>query len=524
VSTIAIRIRSLQSPSVRDLWLRDLTRQGYGVQGIGAFGPMVPTPMSGSAMIQHNTLPDLQGGNPTEMEFYHVPKLTQGSVPFADANGVLAEDNPNLFWDDAANRLGIRTDAPGYPLHVAGDIAAGVDGVTAGTFYAFSVTAGQFATLSWNMLTFRRPSNNYIQVIPAAGLAGNVEFRLKDVWDVVQRALLLTSTPQALFADGVVGAPAASFITETTMGMYRIALNQLGLAAGGVLALTLTNTPQALLRDGTAALPGLAFGSETALGIGRAGAGTGGLAVGGAYAAYWTATAFRPVLDNVLTLGIVDVGFQALHLTNAAHSPAAEGEARINTGSNAFEHRIGTVVHRNGLCIYSGSPVTDTVVSAVDRTLDSFTIPAAYWKVGKRITIVAPILLERETPANWVQAKLYIGTTQVLYKRITVPGAPGWISAHVDLEMSFVVGAIAGAGITLYPTRNIRSYNCQSHAVYDDINNPVTPILEMIPMEPDTPGIAIATNAAKAIVVKYACNDATSVVHVYLQGLTIYAT
>ncbi|HEX9742989.1 MAG TPA: hypothetical protein VGA17_09385, partial [Nitrospiraceae bacterium] len=48
--------------------------------------------------------------------------LTQGSVPFADANGALAQDNANLFWDDATDRLGIGTNNPNVSLEVAGNI------------------------------------------------------------------------------------------------------------------------------------------------------------------------------------------------------------------------------------------------------------------------------------------------------------------------------------------------------------------------------------------------------------------
>lgn len=42
--------------------------------------------------------------------WYGAP-LTTGSVLFADANGFLAQDNANLFWDDANNRLRIGTNA-----------------------------------------------------------------------------------------------------------------------------------------------------------------------------------------------------------------------------------------------------------------------------------------------------------------------------------------------------------------------------------------------------------------------------
>jgi hypothetical protein len=45
--------------------------------------------------------------------------FTNGSVIFA-SGGTLAQDNANLFWDDANNRLGIGTNSPSYPLHLAG--------------------------------------------------------------------------------------------------------------------------------------------------------------------------------------------------------------------------------------------------------------------------------------------------------------------------------------------------------------------------------------------------------------------
>ena len=61
-----------------------------------------------------------------------VSQFTQGSVVFADANGRLAQDNSNLFWDDTANELGILTNTPGAPLHVNGNSILGgtVTGVT----------------------------------------------------------------------------------------------------------------------------------------------------------------------------------------------------------------------------------------------------------------------------------------------------------------------------------------------------------------------------------------------------------
>ena len=44
--------------------------------------------------------------------------LTEGSVVFAGASGLLSEDNANFFWDDANDRLGIGTAAPARGLDV----------------------------------------------------------------------------------------------------------------------------------------------------------------------------------------------------------------------------------------------------------------------------------------------------------------------------------------------------------------------------------------------------------------------
>ena len=48
---------------------------------------------------------------------------TDGSVLFAGAAGVLAQDNSNFFWDDANDRLGIGTASPAFSLDINGGIA-----------------------------------------------------------------------------------------------------------------------------------------------------------------------------------------------------------------------------------------------------------------------------------------------------------------------------------------------------------------------------------------------------------------
>jgi len=47
-----------------------------------------------------------------------VPSFTSGSVLFAGANGLVNQDNANLFWNDTNNRLGIGTATPNAQLNV----------------------------------------------------------------------------------------------------------------------------------------------------------------------------------------------------------------------------------------------------------------------------------------------------------------------------------------------------------------------------------------------------------------------
>jgi hypothetical protein len=87
------------------------------------------------------TLPVANGGTGTSTAF------TTGSVVFAGASGIYTQDNANLFWDDANNRLGIGTTSPSYKLDVqasTGIVACTAStGTNASTFRAIN-TGGTF--------------------------------------------------------------------------------------------------------------------------------------------------------------------------------------------------------------------------------------------------------------------------------------------------------------------------------------------------------------------------------------------
>jgi|GEM_PF-6325233 len=64
----------------------------------------------------------------------YLSPMAQGSILFAGANGLISQNNANLFWDNTNNRLGIGTSSPYAKLSVVG-------GVVAESFHATSTTA-----------------------------------------------------------------------------------------------------------------------------------------------------------------------------------------------------------------------------------------------------------------------------------------------------------------------------------------------------------------------------------------------
>ena len=73
---------------------------------------LTPSTASFGAVSLAGTLVPANGGTGTATAF------TAGSVVFAGASGVYAQDNASLFFDDTNNRLGIGTSSPAYKLDI----------------------------------------------------------------------------------------------------------------------------------------------------------------------------------------------------------------------------------------------------------------------------------------------------------------------------------------------------------------------------------------------------------------------
>ena len=79
-----------------------------------------------------------------------ITSATAGSILFAGASGVLAQDNSNFFWDDTNNRLGIGTTTPSGMLSVGSHSEFQVDSTgaitTTGITSSGSITFSGFST------------------------------------------------------------------------------------------------------------------------------------------------------------------------------------------------------------------------------------------------------------------------------------------------------------------------------------------------------------------------------------------
>ena len=69
-----------------------------------------------------------------------ISDFTPGSVVFAGPGGLLSEDNPNFFWDDTNNRLGLGIAAPLEQLHMTGNLRMPATTATTGIIYSDAST------------------------------------------------------------------------------------------------------------------------------------------------------------------------------------------------------------------------------------------------------------------------------------------------------------------------------------------------------------------------------------------------
>jgi hypothetical protein len=149
------------------------TLTGTAVTSI-SFGTtgLTPSTATQGAVTVAGTLGVANGGTGTATAF------TAGSVVFAGASGVYSQDNANLFWDNANDRLGIGTSSPAAKLQVVGNMqVVGTSGVASTTLisaisglsngYEIVQSAANALTYNW-----RKGDNTVAMTLDSAGNVG----------------------------------------------------------------------------------------------------------------------------------------------------------------------------------------------------------------------------------------------------------------------------------------------------------------------------------------------------------------
>ena len=132
---------------------------------------------------------------------------TEGSVLFAGASGVLAQDNANFFWDDTNNRLGIGTTIPSNDLHLyqTTNVATAIRVENPNTGTSNSLNLNLFSDTTAGYLQFQKRSSTHT----ANGIA------------VANTGLLYNSKGNLIIAT----ADATSWIRFATNGITTADLN-----------------------------------------------------------------------------------------------------------------------------------------------------------------------------------------------------------------------------------------------------------------------------------------------------------
>jgi hypothetical protein len=124
-------------------------------------------PVTGTGTLTlAGTLAVANGGTGTATAF------TAGSVVFAGASGVYTQDNANLFWDNANDRLGIGTATPTQLLHVRQD----QNGTTAALIQNRNGSGTPVSAVQFISGAFDLSDNRYAMISSAGGSNTTLQF------------------------------------------------------------------------------------------------------------------------------------------------------------------------------------------------------------------------------------------------------------------------------------------------------------------------------------------------------------
>jgi hypothetical protein len=199
---------SLYINSSGNVGIGTTTPTSFKLEVAGSVGPSVDNTYDlGSAIRRwaniYGTTINATTVNATNLTGTVTPSgFTQGSVIFAGSGGTLTQDNPNFFWDDTNNRLGLGTTTPTQPLHIIGSNGGIVmERDTAATnanflsLYNTNTTDGNMNTIQFRTLTTGAgAANRAIAHIKAINVTHNDATRTGDLYFDVSAAGLGPTT------------------------------------------------------------------------------------------------------------------------------------------------------------------------------------------------------------------------------------------------------------------------------------------------------------------------------------------
>lgn len=247
----------------------------------------------------------------------------------------------NLTLDNLGS-VGIKQDSPTAALHI-GDSATDTNSVV-------RIEASSLSTIN-----FADAADINIGLIQYDHTSNFMQFNTNDT-----EAMRINSSGNVLFLSGSVSAPSLSFIGDTDTGIYRVAADHLGLAAGSTLIQSITTSGATIqsgslrVPNGSASVPSLSFKDDTDCGLYIAGTNNIGMASGGTAIAEFNTSAvqFSPsngvgIPDGSTTIAGLffnadsDTGIYRLGANNLGILSAAQKIAEFNTSSIQFFSELG---------------------------------------------------------------------------------------------------------------------------------------------------------------------------------------
>ena len=147
----------------------------------------------------------------TTISRLNISELQKGSILFAGDNGLISQDNSNLFWDNTNKRLGIGTSSPQYTLDLVGTLRAGNTTLEGGSLIWWAVSNPSIGNDYANSVAV---DSTGIYVVGFDSIPGNSE------WRIEKRSLNDGSLIWSITSNPSSGSDVAYSVAVDSSGIY----------------------------------------------------------------------------------------------------------------------------------------------------------------------------------------------------------------------------------------------------------------------------------------------------------------